>query len=130
LKLPENFHVRMFRSSRIINNVEKYLMPLLHFGSLSINPTSSIARADRVEVITHVSKMRLLESLLQPALHDCFASKLIVGFEEWPDLESEVLSGGSKALRKKKAADEKATTAPKTRRRIVPKTVTKCWQEV
>jgi hypothetical protein len=119
LKLPENFRVRTFGSSWNSNGVGKYLMPLPQFNSPLIDPTPGVARADRVEELTHVSETPLSDSLLQPAPRDCPTSEPTVGSDERLDPESKISSGGSKAARKRKA-----TAAPK-RRRTTPKIVTR-----
>jgi hypothetical protein len=124
LKLPKNFHVRTFGSTRNSNGVGKYLMPPPQFDSPLIDPIPSVAHADRVEELTHVSETRLSESLSRPAPRNCPTSEPTVGSEERPDPDSEISSGGGKAARKRKA-----TAAPK-RKRTAPKTVNRRWQEV
>lgn len=129
LKLPKNFNVRTFGSSWNSNGNKKYMMPFPEFNSPSVNPIPGAAHVGRAQDFIHVSKTRLLESLLRPAPRDCPTSESIVESDERPDLESEVLSDGGKATRKRMAAEGKATAAPK-RRRTASKTMTKCWQEV
>jgi hypothetical protein len=123
LKLPDNFHIRTFGSSRNSNGIGNYLMPLAQFGTDAIIPIPGVAREDGREEITHVLETRLSDSLLCPTPRDCPTSESSVGSEEQQDQGPEVASGGSDALKKRK----RASTAP-TRKR--PKTVTRRWQEV
>jgi hypothetical protein len=99
-------------------------MPPPQFDSPLIDPIPSVAHADRVEELTHVSEIRLSESLSRPAPRDCLTSEPTIGSDERPDPDSEISSGGSKAVRKRKA-----TAAPK-KKKTAPKTVTRRWQEV
>jgi hypothetical protein len=71
LKLPENFRVRTFGSSRNNNGVGKYLMPPPQLDNPLIDPIPGVACADRVEELTHVSETRLSESLSRPVPRDC-----------------------------------------------------------
>jgi hypothetical protein len=101
-------------------------MPPARVDAASIIPTLGVVHAAGTDEITHVSETRLLESLSRPAHRDYLASEPSIGSEELQDQHPEITSGGGDNTKKKRTSN-----APKRKRqRVVPKTVTRRWQEV
>jgi hypothetical protein len=103
----------------------------MHVNSDLLVPTPGVACAKRSEKITHVSEMRLSDSLSRPAPRDCPTSEPTIGSDEQIDPNCEVTSSGGEASKTRKTADVWVSAAStRKRKKTAAKTVTKRWQEV
>jgi hypothetical protein len=126
LKLPENFRVRTFGSSRNINGISKYLMPPVHVNSDLLVPSPRVAHVQRSEEITHVSETCLSDSRSRPVPRDYPTSEPTVRSEEQIDPDYEVTSGGGEASKTRKTLDVRVSAVPtRKKKKNAAKTVTR-----
>lgn len=127
LKLPDNFHVKIFWYSCNSHRVEKLLPPkgsgasaLPSALSLPIDISSSVE--DEVIVI---SEMQLLDSLATPPQHQCPSESTMVSPDQSNDGE-----GLSMQRRHKRAAANTTASSASKKKKVAPSMITGRWHDV